>query len=139
MRRVWPFLLLLIFPNTFSLQHPAWPWTRAPYPQPLHIAGDLARPSWTRASKRIANEKEKLAQPSKDEIYAKIIENMMRLVGMKFKIGKRSTGGKEQPKYDEISKKIKVLTKLINQRLKASSFFRYGNLKLKYQKLYLDD
>ena len=137
MRRVWPFLLLLIFPNTFSLQHPAWPWIRAPYPQPLRITEDLARP-WTRASKRIANEKEKLAQPSKDEIYAKIIENMMRLVGMKFKIGKRSTGGKEQPKYDE-TKKIEVLTKLINQRLKASSFFRYGNLKLKYQKLYLDD
>ena len=139
MRRVGPFLLLLIFPNTFSLQHPAWPWTRAPYPQPLRLrmADDLARP-WTRASKRIANEK--LAKPSssKDEINAKIIENMMRLIGMKFNIGKRSTGVKEQPKYDE-TKKIEVLTKLINKRLKASFFFRYGNLKLKYQKMYLDN
>ena len=97
MRTVQHFLLLLIFPNSFSLRHMAWPWTRAPYPQPLSVT----------------RQEGKLTQPSKDEINAKIIENMIRLIGVKFNIGKRSSGGKKQRKSNENTKKM---TKLIDSK-----------------------
>ena len=98
MRRVQHFLLLLIFPNSLCLRHLAWPWTRAPYPQPL----------------RVTREEVKLTQPSKDEINAKIMENMIRLIGVKFNIGKRSSGGKKQPKFNENTKKMENMIRLIN-------------------------
>ena len=75
-------LLLLVLSNTFSLQH--MHFTRALYPHPKHITEEKFIPS----------------NVLKQQAMSDIIENMMELMSMKFRTGKRNAD-QSGPDLDE--------------------------------------
>ena len=97
MKKVRHFLLFIFLTNTFCLHHMAW--TRALYQEPQHIS-----------------EEDVLNQ---HEMNAKMMENMMDLIGMKLRTGKRNTDVNDQQATDADTKKIESIMKLINMKFRT--------------------
>ena len=99
MKKVRYSLLFLVLSNTFSFQQMTF--TRALYQQPQHFTeGKLS-----------------LSNASKQLVMSDIIENMMELISMKFRTGKRNTD--QLGPFDSDIKKIENLMKLINMKFRT--------------------
>ena len=98
MRKVLYFLLLMVVSKTFSLQH--MPWTRSLYQEPVRISV-------------------KKFSEDKHEMNERVIEQLMKIIGMKIRTGKRNTGVKELTISKEETKKIEDIIKLINMKFRT--------------------
>ena len=92
-------LLFLVLSNTFSLQQMTF--TRALYQQPQKITEEKLSPT----------------NASKQKAMSDIIENMMELISLKFRTGKRNTDQLGPPDSD--IEKIENLMKLINMKFRT--------------------
>ena len=104
MKKVRDFLLFLVISNTFSLQHKAW--FRPQYQEPPQISEELLSRSNALKLKR-------------HEINAKIIENMMDLINMKFRTGKRNAEVFTQNTPDVDAQTINNIMKLISMKFRT--------------------
>ena len=125
MEKVRYFLLFLVLTNTFCLQHMAW--TRALYQETQHISEENvlnqpemnAKMDWTGKRNTNVNDQQVTDADTKK------IENIMKLINMKFRTGKRNIRDSDQQitnlKEDE---NVRTLTKLrdIMEKRSFSSF-----------------
>ena len=146
MRKVRYFLLLMVLSNTFCLQH--MPWTRALFQEPVRISVKMASQDYPleehemnarviehligmkrRTEKR--NKGVKKQPISKED--TKKIADIMKLINMKFRTGKRTFQGADKKISDsEQVQNVAKLAKLRDNMTKRS----FSSLRIRYDGWY---